>query len=127
MKQLIKFISIIFIISIMFISLSCNTKLVSASPKEGKKLEEFIDKNQGILTKENIDSINIIIEKLNKYEVITQDERDYIRECELSVIRSKLGDAQFEEYKKLIERRAKEADFPQHDRLRIYELEKLLK
>ena len=68
-----------------------------------------------------------IINKLNKYVVLSQEEREYIRECELNVIRKKLGDAQFEEYKKLIEKRASGAEFQQPERFRLYELEKMLR
>lgn len=124
MKKLFKFIFIaVFSVGII---INCTEVNTVASPEEGKKVEEFISKNENRLSSENITTLRGIIEKLNKYEVISQEERDYIRECEISIIREKLGDAQFEEYKKLIERRGKEVEFPQHERLRLYELEKLL-
>lgn len=59
--------------------------------------------------------------------VLSQEEREYIQECELNVIRKKLGDAQFEEYKKLIEKRSSGAEFQQPERFRLYELEKMLR
>ena len=99
------------------------------SPEEGKKIEAFIEKNDDLISEEEKENLNQIISKLNKYMVLSQEEREYIQECELNVIRKKLGDAQFEEYKKLIieKRKYLGAEFQQPERFRLYELEKMLR
>ena len=114
--------------TIITLGLSCFNKLVLAySPEEGKKIEAFIEKNNDLIPSEEKENLNEIISKLNKYIVLSQEEREYIQECELNVIRKKLGDAQFEEYKKLIEKRSSGAEFQQPERFRLYELEKMLR
>ena len=97
------------------------------SPEEGSKIERFIEKNNDLLSSEEKSNLNDIVIKLNKYNTLSQEEREYIRECQLSIIRKKLGDAQFEEYKKLIEKRSSGSEFQQEERFRLYELEKLLR
>ena len=85
------------------------------------------EKNNDLLSSEEKSNLNDIVIKLNKYNTLSQEEREYIRECQLSIIRKKLGDAQFEEYKKLIEKRSSGSEFQQEERFRLYELEKLLR
>ena len=118
------------ILFVIITTLSLNSFIESTfafSPEEGKKIERFIKKNNDLISAEEKENLNEIILKLNKYMVLSQEEREYIQECELNVIRKKLGDAQFEEYKKLIEKRASGAEFQQPERFRLYELEKLLR
>ena len=118
------------ILFVIITTLSLNSFIESTfafSPEEGKKIETFIEKNNDLISAEEKENLNEIILKLNKYMVLSQEEREYIQECELNVIRKKLGDAQFEEYKKLIEKRASGAEFQQPERFRLYELEKLLR
>ena len=86
-----------------------------------------IEKNNDLITTQEKEGLNEIINKLNKYRVLSQEERDYIQECELNVIRKKLGEAQFEEYRRLIEKRSSGAEFQQPERFRLYELEKMLR
>ena len=118
------------ILFVIITTLSLNSFIESTfafSPEEGKKIETFIEKNNDLISAEEKENLNEIILKLNKYMVLSQEEREYIQECELNVIRKKLGDAQFEEYKKLIEKRASGAEFQQPERFRLYELEKMLR
>lgn len=123
-----KYISLFLIVIMTTISLNSFIESTLAySPEEGKKLEIFIEKNDSLISMEEKENLNQIISKLNKYMVLSQEEREYIQECELNVIRKKLGDAQFEEYKKLIEKRSSGAEFQQPERFRLYELEKMLK
>ncbi|EKY26089.1 hypothetical protein [Clostridium celatum] len=118
-----------FILVIISLVLTLNIFTIGAyaSPKEAEKIKNFIEKNESLLTNENKKNLEGIIEKLDNYEVISQEEREYIRECELNVIREKLGDAQYDEYMKLLEKRRSSENFEQSDRLRLYQLEKLLK
>ncbi|MBX9138514.1 MULTISPECIES: hypothetical protein [unclassified Clostridium] len=128
MKKYKKYMKLVLFTTIITLGLSCFNKLVLAySPEEGKKIEAFIEKNNDLITSEEKENLNEIISKLNKYIVLSQEEREYIQECELNVIRKKLGDAQFEEYKKLIEKRSSGAEFQQPERFRLYELEKMLR
>ena len=96
-----------FILVIISLVLTLNIFTIGAyaSPKEAEKIKNFIEKNESLLTNENKKNLEGIIEKLDNYEVISQEEREYIRECELNVIREKLGDAQYDEYMKLLEKR----------------------
>lgn len=117
-------------LSMIIIILNLNmfiNKAYAFSPEEGKKIEQFIEKNNSLISEEEKKNLNEIISKLNKYMALSQEEREYIQECELNIIRKKLGDAQFEEYKKLIEKRSSDAEFQQPDRFRLYELEKMLR
>ena len=118
-----------FILVIISLVLTLNIFTIGAyaSPKEAEKIKNFIEKNESLLTNENKKNLEGIIEKLDNYEVISQEEREYIRECELNVIREKLGDAQYDEYMKLLEKRRSSENFEQSDRLRLYQLEKILK
>ena len=123
-----KYIKLVLFTIIIALDLNCFVKVpVACSPEEGKKLEAFIEKNDALISSEEKENLNEIILKLNKYKVLSQEEREYIQECELNVIRKKLGDAQFEEYKKLIEKRASGVEFQQPERFRLYELEKMLR
>lgn len=124
-KKVIKL--VLFTIMIILSLNSINDDVKAYSPEQGKKLEAFIEKNNGLISNEEKDNLNKIILKLNKYRVLSQEEREYIQNCELNVIRKKLGDAQFEEFKKLIEKRSSRAEFSQPERFRLYELEKMLR
>ena len=123
-----KNIKLFVILIVTIISLNSFKEFAEAySPEEGNKLEIFIEKNEELISADEKENLNEIISKLNKYMVLSQEERDYIQECELNVIRKRLGDAQFEEYKKLIEKRSSGAEFQQDERFRLYELEKMLR
>lgn len=128
MNKNIRYIRIVLFTIIIALSLNNIIKTPLAySPEEGKKLEKFIEKNNDLISTEEKENLKEIILKLDKYMVLSQEEREYIQECELNVIRKKLGDAQFEEYKRLIEKRSSGVEFQQPERFRLYELEKMLK
>lgn len=114
----------------IIISLSLNlidNKVKAYSPEEANKLQEFIKENNDLIGNDEEKYLERIIDKLNKYMVLSQEEREYIQNCELNVIREKLGDTQFEEYKKLIKKRSSGVEFSQIERFRLYELEKMLR
>lgn len=128
MKKSKDIIKIIVLVSIIVFKINFELYASLAySPEEGSKIERFIEKNNDLLSSEEKSNLNDIVIKLNKYNTLSQEEREYIRECQLSIIRKKLGDAQFEEYKKLIEKRSSGSEFQQEERFRLYELEKLLR
>ena len=52
-------------------------------------------------------------EKLLNYEILSQEEKDNLRECYLNMIRNKLGEEKFNEYCKLIEKRSNSEEFTQ--------------
>ena len=128
MKKSKDIIKIIVLVSIIVFKINFEVYASLAySPEEGSKIERFIEKNNDLLSSEEKSNLNDIVIKLNKYNTLSQEEREYIRECQLSIIRKKLGDAQFVEYKKLIEKRSSGSEFQQEERFRLYELEKLLR
>ena len=128
MKKSKDIIKIIVLVSIIVFKINFEVYASLAySPEEGSKIERFIEKNNDLLSSEEKSNLNDIVIKLNKYNTLSQEEREYIRECQLSIIRKKLVDAQFEEYKKLIEKRSSGSEFQQEERFRLYELEKLLR
>lgn len=128
MKKSKDIIKIIVLVSIIVFKINFEVYASLAySPEEGSKIERFIEKNNDLLSSEEKSNLNDIVIKLNKYNTLSQEEREYIRECQLSIIRKKLGDVQFEEYKKLIEKRSSGSEFQQEERFRLYELEKLLR
>lgn len=128
MKKSKDIIKIIVLVSIIVFKINFEVYASLAySPEEGSKIESFIEKNNDLLSSEEKSNLNDIVIKLNKYNTLSQEEREYIRECQLSIIRKKLGDTQFEEYKKLIEKRSSGSEFQQEERFRLYELEKLLR
>lgn len=123
-----KSIKILMLFLILSLGFNMNTNAtISTSPEDGIKIEAFIEKNKDLISKESQDYLYGLKEKLDRCMVLSQEETEYIRECHLEVIRKKLGDAQFEEYKKLIEKRSSDAEFTQPERFRLYELEKMLK
>ena len=128
MKKSKDIIKIIVLVSIIVFKINFEVYASLAySPEEGSKIESFIEKNNDLLSSEEKSNLNDIVIKLNKYNTLSQEEREYIRECQLSILRKKLGDAKFEEYKKLIEKRSSGSEFQQEERFRLYELEKLLR
>lgn len=97
------------------------------SPKELNELDSFLEKNTDNISIENKDELVKIRNKMENYIALSQEERDFIRQCELDVIRSKIGDARFEQYIKLIEKRESDAEFSQDERYQLYQIEKELK
>lgn len=98
-----------------------------SSPREIIKIDEILEDKSGALSEQERENLISIKDKLISYQVLSQEDVDFIRDCDIKLIRSKLGDAKFEEYCKLINKRATKAEFDQVDRLRLYELEKEIK
>ena len=98
-----------------------------SSPREVIKIDEILEGKSGALSEQERESLIRIKDKLKNYQVLSQEEVDFIRECDLKVIRAKLGDAKFEEYSKLIKKRATKEEFNQDERIRLFQLEKEIK
>ena len=102
-------------------------KIEYYSPKELVKINEILEYKSSSLSEQEKENLLNLKDKLNNYQVLTQEEVDFIRECDLKIIRSKLGDSKFEEYSKLINKRATKSEFNQDERLRLFQLEKEIK
>lgn len=100
---------------------------VILSPAEAERIESLLKENDAYVHDEEKKVLEGYLEKLLNYEVLTQEEKDYLRECYLNMIRNKLGEEKFNEYCKLIEKRSSSAEFTQPERFRLYELEKELR
>lgn len=96
-------------------------------PKELVKINEILEDKSSFLSEQEKENLLNLKDKLNNYQVLTQEEVDFIRECDLKIIRGKLGDSKFEEYSKLINKRATKSEFDQDERLRLFQLEKEIK
>lgn len=97
------------------------------SPKEVIKIDEILEDKSGSLSEQEKEALIELKDKLNSYQALSQEDIDFIRDCDLKIIRSKLGDAKFEEYFKLISKRATKEEFSQDERLRLFQLEKEIK
>lgn len=106
---------------------SVNINEYSSSPGEIIKIDEILDDKTGALSENEKETLIHIKDKIKSYQVLTQADVDLIRDCDLKIIRNKLGDVKFEEYSKLIKKRATKDEFDQIERLRLFELEKELR
>ena len=97
------------------------------SPKEVIKIDEILEDKSGSLSEQEKEALIELKDKLNSYQALSQEDIDFIRDCDLKIIRSKLGDAKYEEYFKLISKRATKEEFSQDERLRLFQLEKEIK
>lgn len=98
-----------------------------SSPKEVIKIDEILEDKSGALSEQERESLIGLKDKLKNYQVLSQEDVDFIRDCDLKIIRTKLGDAKFEEYSKLITKRATKEEFNQDERIRLFQLEKEIK
>ena len=89
--------------------------------------DEILEDKSGSLSEQEKEALIELKDKLNSYQALSQEDIDFIRDCDLKIIRSKLGDAKFEEYFKLISKRATKEEFSQDERLRLFQLEKEIK
>lgn len=97
------------------------------SPEEINRINMLLEQNDLYVHGENKEELKRIKEKLEGYEILSQEEKDYVRQCYLDMIRNKLGEEKFNEYCKLIEKRNGTAEFTQPERFRLYQLEKELR
>lgn len=98
-----------------------------SSPREVIKIDEILEDKSGALSEQERESLIGLKDKLKSYQVLSQEDVDFIRECDLKIIKVKLGDAKFEEYSKLITKRATKEEFNQDERIRLFQLEKEIK
>lgn len=98
-----------------------------SSPREVIKIDEILEDKSGALSEQERESLIGLKDKLKNYQVLSQEDVDFIRDCDLKIIRTKLGDAKFEEYSKLITKRATKEEFNQDERIRLFQLEKEIK
>lgn len=98
-----------------------------STPTTSEKLEEFLDNYSKNISDGELEELKKISDKMNKYEGLTQEEIDFIRECEINAFKNKLGEAKYEEYRKLIEKMESDSEFTQPEKYRLYQLLKELK
>ncbi|MCQ2969526.1 MAG: hypothetical protein MJ191_05340 [Clostridium sp.] len=120
------------ILYIMAIILFINFLVVKAnplilSPEEAERIEMLLKENNAYVHDEDKRVLQEYMEKLTNHEILSQEEKDYLRECYLNMIKNKLGEEKFNEYCKLIEKRSSSTEFTQPERFRLYELEKELR
>ena len=113
------------ILFINFLVFKANALILS--PEEAERIEMLLKDSDAYVHDEDKKVLEGYREKLLNYEILTQEEKDYLRECYLNMIRNKLGEEKFNEYCKLIEKRSSSAEFTQPERFRLYELEKELR
>ena len=113
------------ILFINFLVFKANALILS--PEEAERIEMLLKESDAYVHDEDKKVLEGYREKLLNYEILTQEEKDYLRECYLNMIRNKLGEEKFNEYCKLIEKRSISAEFTQPERFRLYELEKELR
>ena len=110
---------------INFLEFKANALILS--PEEAERIEMLLKESNTYVHDEDKKVLEGYREKLLNYEMLSQEEKDYLRECYLNMIRNKLGEEKFNEYCKLIEKRSSSAEFTQPERFRLYELEKELR
>lgn len=103
---------------------SVNINESLSSPREVIKIDEILDDKTGALSEQEKETLIHIKDKIKSYEALSQEEVDFIRDCDLKIIKNKLGDVKFEEYSKLIKKRATKEEFSQDERIRLFQLEK---
>lgn len=101
-------------------------KLISfykGTPKE--KFDDFWTKeNKTFLTEEELNSLNLLEEKIKVGKSLTLKENQYLKSLKSKVIKEKLGEEKYKELEKLIEKRESSTDLTMPERKRIYELNK---
>lgn len=113
------------ILFINFLTFEANALILS--PEEIERIEMLLKENDAYVHDEDKKVLEGYKEKLLNYEILNQEEKDYLRECYLNMIRNKLGEEKFNEYCKLIEKRSSSVEFKQSEKFRLYELEKELR
>ena len=91
------------ILFINFLAFEANALILS--PEEIERIEMLLKENDAYVHDEDKKVLEGYKEKLLNYEILNQEEKDYLRECYLNMIRNKLGEEKFNEYCKLIEKR----------------------
>lgn len=113
-------------------SLSCYTNISNIErPSDKDKINNFwSSENEGFLSAEEKDILKALKAKAESGKNLTVEERQTLSQLRCEAIRKKLGDARFERYKKLIEKREKqekgqlEIELTKDEKTEIYNFEK---
>ena len=97
------------------------------APRELIKIDEMLEDKSGALSEQEKERLIELKDKFESYQMLIQEEVDFIRDCSLKIIRVKLGDVKFEEYSTLIRKRATKEEFTEDERIRLFQLEKEIK
>ena len=123
MKKVIK--KIILTLIIITIPYTINTYGKNLILDDKEKIDILLSEN--LLEEIYIEDLIIIKDKINDNEALSKEDIELIQYCEQDIIKKKVGEEVFEEYKKLIEKRKSNPEFTQEERYRIYEIEKEIK
>ena len=85
------------------------------------------EENINLLTKEQQQELAPIKEKLSKGEGLTAEEAEIHVKLKETVIKAKLGEADYKNYQNLIEKRKSGIDLTPEDKQKLYEIRKKLK
>lgn len=103
-------------------------------PHDKEKIERFWNsENESFLSAEEKEKLNALKFKVESGQNLTVEEREILSKLRGETIRKKLGDTRFERYKKLIERREKQAkgqleiELSKEEKTEIYNFEKEIK
>jgi len=101
-------------------------KLISIHKEVTKeKFDDFWRKeNKAFLTQEELNSLNLLEEKIKEGKPLTLQEHQYLKALKSKVIKEKLGEEKYKELEKLIEKRESSTELTMPERKRIYELNK---
>ena len=101
-------------------------KLISIHKEVTKeKFDDFWRKeNKAFLTQEELNSLNLLEEKIKEGKPLTLQEHQYLKTLKSKVIKEKLGEEKYKELEKLIEKRESSTELTMPERKRIYELNK---
>ena len=97
------------------------------TPTTYDKLDKFIEEYSSDISESEKNRLLELKDKMEIHDALTQEEVDFIRDCQTNAFRNKLGDAKYQEYCKLIEKMESDAEFTQPEKFRLYELLKELK
>lgn len=90
-----------------------------------EKFDDFWTKeNKTFLTEEELNSLNLLEEKIKVGKSLTLKENQYLKSLKNKVIKEKLGEEKYKELEKLIKKRESSTDLTMPERKRIYELNK---
>lgn len=104
---------------------------IMEKPRDKEKIELFWNsENESFLTSQEKEQLNALRSKVESGNNLTVEEREILSTLRSEAIRKKLGDINFERYKKLIEKRVKqekgklEIELTKEEKREIYNFEK---
>lgn len=90
-----------------------------------EQIDDFWTKeNKTFLTQEELNSLNLLEEKIKVGKSLTLQENQYLKSLKSKIIKEKLGEEKYKELEKLIEKRESSTELTMPERKRIYELNK---